>query len=445
MRAYMLYGDRIFLERFKESANRIKQLIDEVQVVRSERKPLIIQIRDLHNRYITYCEQEIIPLVIPDQPVNIEAVISAEREGVSLAKELIVLTGRLEELRQKDTLNSIHTAIYNENLSKILVIIFSILTMLVGGLFTILLIIKLTEQNSIHEMIMRTTQNAYVSVDSFGIITNFNHAAENIFEIKEAEVLGKYFNNVFTEQNLPGQVAFKYPLMKVLESRQGICSDEFIYIKNDWKYNLMIECLPFNQYWGKSTGTGALLIVRDITERKVIEERLRGMATRDGLTMLYNHKYMMESLSIAVTQAKKDGSFLAYILMDIDNFKYYNDNFGHPAGDVLLQMFSRLLESIVREDDVISRYGGDEFGIILHNTDQKVALEICKRIETKVMEYNFPFREQLLKGMLTVSVGMAMFPLEAKNAEDLIKIADNAMYKAKRINKNKLQKNITIL
>ena len=142
IRAYMLYGDRIFLERFKESANRAKQLIDEVQVVRSERKPLIIQIRDLHNRYITDCEQEIIPLVIPDQPVNIEAVISAECEGVSLAKELVVLTGRLEELRQQDTLNLIHTAIYNENVSKVLVIIFSILTVLVGGLFTILLIIN---------------------------------------------------------------------------------------------------------------------------------------------------------------------------------------------------------------------------------------------------------------------------------------------------------------
>ncbi|WP_051276447.1 bifunctional diguanylate cyclase/phosphohydrolase [Desulfovirgula thermocuniculi] len=181
-----------------------------------------------------------------------------------------------------------------------------------------------------------------------------------------------------------------------------------------------------------------MVIFRDTTECKVAERKQRGLAVRDSLTMLYNHSYLKQALEREVARAGKQGSKVAYLTMDVDNFKSYNDQFGHPAGNELLRQLARLLEKNVRRTDIVGRCGWDEFAVILPGADQTVAVEIGERLRQAIMEYPFPYRELMPGGRITVSVGVSCFPDSASNASELISQANEAMYNAKCNAKNRV-------
>jgi PAS domain S-box-containing protein len=213
-------------------------------------------------------------------------------------------------------------------------------------------------ENTLFRLILSTTKNAVVTTDSRGIITHFNRVAEKLFNISREEVTGKNFDDVFTGEREKGQIPLAFSIKDYMRSQTGDCSLERRYTDQEgWNYVLGIDCLPF-QAEGKSP-LGYLFMARDITENKVVEEKLKGLAQRDSLTLLYNHSYLKQRLKAELEKAKSSNRDLAFILLDFDNFKYYNDTFGHPAGDELLKAFSRMLERNLRQDDVIGRYGGD--------------------------------------------------------------------------------------
>lgn len=172
-----------------------------------------------------------------------------------------------------------------------------------------------------------------------------------------------------------------------------------------------------------------------------IKERLdyaEHLATVDGLTGLYNHRFFQQRLIQEVERANRTGSKLSLILMDIDYFKHYNDNLGHPAGDKLLQQMAKILLSCVRTVDVVARYGGEEFAVILVDTGALDAYEVGERIRVSVEQYEFDGRANQPNGKVTISLGIASYPENAYTKDDLIKLADDALYKAKYISKNKV-------
>jgi diguanylate cyclase (GGDEF)-like protein len=159
------------------------------------------------------------------------------------------------------------------------------------------------------------------------------------------------------------------------------------------------------------------------------------LAIRDGLTHLYNHRYLQQRLTHEEQRAKRYHRTFSFVLLDIDNFKVYNDMFGHPSGDKLLIDLARILESSVRSVDFVARYGGEEFAIVLPECDKERALLVAERIRKNVEEFSNSHREHY---NLTISAGVSCYPADGDNKEVLLDKADKALYKAKGEGKNRV-------
>lgn len=151
------------------------------------------------------------------------------------------------------------------------------------------------------------------------------------------------------------------------------------------------------------------------------------LAVRDGLTGLFNRRYFNELINVEVNRIKRFPTALSLLMLDIDNFKNYNDTQGHQAGDELLKGAAKVFKNSVRAVDIVSRYGGEEFIIILPQADKKAAQIIAERLRVQISLY-LP---------TTVSIGIATLPDDASEVEQLIEKADSALYQAKKTGKNK--------
>lgn len=152
-----------------------------------------------------------------------------------------------------------------------------------------------------------------------------------------------------------------------------------------------------------------------------------GLAVRDGLTGLFNRRYFNELINIEVNRVKSFPAPLSLLMLDIDDFKNYNDTQGHSAGDELLKNAAKVFKNSVRGVDVVCRYGGEEFTIILPQTNKNSAQIIAERLRVQVGLF-LP---------VTVSIGIASIPENAQGIEDLIQKSDEALYQAKKAGKNK--------
>ncbi len=159
------------------------------------------------------------------------------------------------------------------------------------------------------------------------------------------------------------------------------------------------------------------------------------LATRDGLTHLYNHRSLQQKLLEEENRAKRYCRHFSLILLDIDLFKTYNDSFGHPAGDQLLVALGRILQSSVRRVDFVARYGGEEFAIVLPECDKERAFLVAERLRKNVEGFPNPHGEHF---NLTISAGVSSFPVDGESREEVLEKADKALYKAKREGRNRV-------
>lgn len=179
-----------------------------------------------------------------------------------------------------------------------------------------------------------------------------------------------------------------------------------------------------------------------ISRHRILEsvnEDLRLQALTDELTGLYNYRYFTVRLEEELSRAKRLNTPLSLVMIDVDHFKCYNDTHGHPMGDQLLVTLGRILQENVRLVDTVVRYGGEEFAIILTDTDSEGALVAARRILAVVEAHPFPGRATQPGGKITVSMGIANFPADAETKEELIQRADKALYFVKTRNKNSVQ------
>jgi diguanylate cyclase (GGDEF)-like protein len=158
----------------------------------------------------------------------------------------------------------------------------------------------------------------------------------------------------------------------------------------------------------------------------------------DGLTGLYNHRYFQESLASELLRAQRFNYNVSLLMIDVDHFKDYNDKYGHPQGDLVLKEITKIIKENIRAYDVASRYGGEEMTVILPYTLQQEALIVAERIRKSVAEHSFPGDTKNEQVKVTVSIGVATFPVNAKTKKDLIDRADQALYLAKSEGRNKV-------
>ncbi len=167
-------------------------------------------------------------------------------------------------------------------------------------------------------------------------------------------------------------------------------------------------------------------------------ERARRLANTDGLTGLYNHRYLHQRLEQEIERSDRYGRHLSLVMADVDRFKVYNDAFGHPRGDELLIAVAETLRQISRASDVVARYGGDEFALILPETPAKEARRVAERARRGVEALHLLPGDGPIAAQVTLSLGVASFPAGQGTKEDLLAAADGALYEAKRQGRNRV-------
>ncbi|MGO5091407.1 bifunctional diguanylate cyclase/phosphohydrolase [Clostridium sp. LCP25S3_F10] len=174
-------------------------------------------------------------------------------------------------------------------------------------------------------------------------------------------------------------------------------------------------------------------------------KKLESLVNKDGLTNVYNHRFFHDALSEEIIECKEKNQALSMVFIDIDYFKHYNDLYGHQKGDSVLRIIGEILKNDTREEDIVARYGGEEFAILLPNTEEKEAMNIAEKIRKKIEYTYFEGEENQPNGNLTVSMGISVYPYKAKSDVELIKSADDALYRAKFFNKNRVEAYTSIL
>lgn len=167
-----------------------------------------------------------------------------------------------------------------------------------------------------------------------------------------------------------------------------------------------------------------------------MSEELKMLSMTDPLTGLFNRRYFRERLFEEVERVKRHNECFTTFVLDIDDFKYYNDRYGHAAGDEILKRVSRAIRDAVRSMDVVARYGGEEFAVILPHTGKTDSYATAERIRKEIE--GLKNSSSIFKEWPTISIGIAEYPKDANTIDDLIDNADRAMYIAKRLGKNRV-------
>ncbi|RXH57211.1 sensor domain-containing diguanylate cyclase [Granulicella sibirica] len=167
-----------------------------------------------------------------------------------------------------------------------------------------------------------------------------------------------------------------------------------------------------------------------------LRNKLENQSVRDGLTGLFNRHFMQIALERELALARRRQNTLAVLMVDVDHFKKFNDLFGHGAGDSVLKQVSEVFRASVRTEDIVCRYGGEEFAIILPDSSPLGSYERAEVIRQKIAEMRKA--SDTAYGQVTVSIGVAVFPQDGRTAETLLRMSDEALYRAKRAGRNQV-------
>ena len=168
-----------------------------------------------------------------------------------------------------------------------------------------------------------------------------------------------------------------------------------------------------------------------------LRQELKAQAIKDPLTKLFNRRYMEETIEREYSRCKRSNDSLGVLMLDIDHFKSYNDNHGHDIGDMILVEIAKLLQSKLRKGDIACRYGGEEFILILPGAPLNILERRAEEFRSNIQNLSINYRNKYYENF-TVSIGVSAFPTHAESTEALLKIADEALYKAKHTGRNKV-------
>ena len=166
-----------------------------------------------------------------------------------------------------------------------------------------------------------------------------------------------------------------------------------------------------------------------------LRDKLQNQAVRDGLSGLYNRRYLLETLEREVQRALREEKAISILMIDIDHFKQFNDQFGHAAGDTIIRELGKLLQRFVRGSDIACRYGGEEFTLILPDASKEIGILRAEQLLDTVSKLRVTHEKTDL-GPITLSIGVCAYSQDSHSVDDLLKAADSALYEAKKRGRN---------
>jgi diguanylate cyclase (GGDEF)-like protein len=281
-------------------------------------------------------------------------------------------------------------------------------------------------------------------VDAYDRVLDANSVAQKMLDKPMDEIIGKNPVDVFRE--------WPQLVHRFLSANE---THEEIQIPGDppRTVELVISAL-YNRF---NVLEGRVIVAHDITEHKCLEDDLRyandvlkvqlaeiealraklqEQAIRDPLTNVYNRRYMAEFLDQEIARAEREKTPVSVVIMDMDNFKQFNDSYGHKCGDVILQAFANFLVDHTRRGDVVCRYGGEEFVILMPNAPLEASYERVELWRQDFSETAIDYDD--MKFSATFSAGVACFPLHGSMGDSILQSADKALYQSKRAGRNRV-------
>jgi diguanylate cyclase (GGDEF)-like protein len=234
---------------------------------------------------------------------------------------------------------------------------------------------------------------------------------------------------------VPGETALDGPLYQMVACLYGrIAQLEMLNARLERKSILGADLLDVAR-----SALDEEVIKRLHAEEDLLQEnlRLRRESVRDPLTGLYNRRYLEESLTREESRAKRAGWPLSMMMIDIDHFKQYNDTYGHAAGDEVLRAVSRCLESLARSEDIVCRYGGEEFVLVMTNTAPNTLWQRANALRDGILKLHIEHDHHPL-GPVTLSIGLAIYPDNGESARAALQAADVALYQAKHAGRDRI-------
>jgi diguanylate cyclase (GGDEF)-like protein len=259
-------------------------------------------------------------------------------------------------------------------------------------------------------------------------------------------LLNKPVDLILCDVVMPGIDGFKFLSMKRARSEFDDIPVIMLTAEEDVKLKIKALEQGASDYITKPFNAGELVArVKVHYNIKALQEdlretnrRLEELSNTDDLTKLYNRRYFMELLELEFQRAQRYESRISFVMIDIDHFKNFNDSHGHLIGDRILYEVAQILRDSLRVHDIVGRYGGEEFALLMPETDLKGALVVAERYRKRVEDFVLLERDQELR--VTISLGVADYPRRGlQTVDDLIRLADNALFLAKKNGRNRVE------
>jgi len=249
-------------------------------------------------------------------------------------------------------------------------------------------------------------------------IIDYNKAAEKFFNAINISLSNYPIEHVFGQEP------------KLLEIFESETSRDFSLVLDGEERFFVIDVVPLGD--PHDGNTRMLKSIRDVTEEKKMQEKLKFLATTDSLSGLYNRAEFMNLAKKEFVSAKRNNEELSLMIMDLDNFKSINDTFGHAAGDEVIREMGSIITASFRKTDIAGRIGGEEFAVVLKNASLEEAKKVAEQVREVVANKKVIYDKKEIS--LTVSIGVSA--IRGNTIEDTLKMADNALYKAKALGRN---------
>jgi diguanylate cyclase (GGDEF)-like protein/PAS domain S-box-containing protein len=292
----------------------------------------------------------------------------------------------------------------------------------------------LFEEKERAQVTLNSIGDAVISTDFRGRITFMNVIAEKMTGWSLSEASGRPLDEIFFLVDSTTREQLKSPAMQaIIENHPVSLETARVLIRKDG-VQLAIEDSASPIHDNSGGVVGAVMVAHDVTVAREQADRFERLALYDILTGLPNRSLLGDRLDQAVERAHRTGCVVALLFLDLDRFKPVNDSKGHAIGDQLLKLVASRLLTCVRSSDTVSRYGGDEFIIML--PDIVHTEDAAKCAQKALAAINAPFEVNGLQLQIGASIGIASCPRDATNSLMLIKYADAAMYRVKSTGRN---------
>lgn len=277
-------------------------------------------------------------------------------------------------------------------------------------------------------IIIYTDKNSSNLAEVISTIEDANVRLEDAANLKDYETLNPSVVIVESVPNIKDVLMvtkFKYPILFIGETFKG-CT---------------VRAVAFDYVKTPVDNQELIVRVKNMLKIRELREKLKTLATTDELTGLHNRKYLLERMDQEISRAKRYGNALSLLLFDLDFFKVVNDIYGYEWGDVLLKSIADKLKGLIRKEDILTRYGDEEFVVVLPNTSEDNAFLFAERFRKDIEKMEFIPAGEEERHPITISGGIATYPCLPDTEEDantIIRYAEHALYNAKKRGKNKI-------